>query len=133
VEIIEIIFLVLIVLAAIFLTYAVLKQPGKSQGLSGAISGSSSDTYYGSGKAKSKEKMWNKVTIILAIFFVVVVLAFYIIQPTKSKTDIGDPDDYFGLTTEVTTTVTPTTTETPTTTVAPTTTAAPSSDNTPNE
>ncbi|MBQ7365331.1 MAG: preprotein translocase subunit SecG [Clostridia bacterium] len=137
-EIIEIIFLVLIALAAVALTYAVLRQSSKAQGLSGAISGGSSDTYYGQGKGKDKEKTWNKVTIILAIFFVVVVLAFYIWQPTKSKVDIGDPDAEF-TNPEETTTVAPSTTETPATTdipvttVAPTTTTAPANDETPNE
>ncbi len=126
-DIIEIILVVLMVAAAAVLTYAVLRQSSKSQGLSGAISGGSSDTYYGQGKAKSKDALWNKVTIVLAIFFVVVVLAFYMIQPTKAKPNYGNPDDQFGIpeettTAEVTTTGTPSTTETPTTTDTPTTT-----------
>ena len=128
--IIEIILVVLMVVAAAVLTFAVLRQPSKGQGLSSAIGGGSSDTYYGQGKSKSKEAFWNKVTIVLSVFFVLVALAFFIIQPTKAKPDIGNPGDQFGIpeettTVEVTTTVTPTTTTTPTTTVDPATTTTP--------
>lgn len=124
--VIEIILVVLMVAAAAVLTYAVLRQSSKSQGLSGAISGGSSDTYYGQGKSKSKDALWNKVTIVLAVFFVIVALAFFIIEPTKAKPDFGNPDDLHGIP-EETTTVEVTTTETPTTT-----TEAPTAEENPN-
>lgn len=115
-ELIETILVILIVLAAALLTVAVLVQPSKQSGLSGAISGASSDNFYGKGKGKSKERFWGRMTIVLSCFFAVVVLAFYIIQPFKAKADYGDPDDYFGIPEETTTeavdtTSTPTTTE----------------------
>ncbi len=120
-EIIEIILLVLIVLAAAILTVAVLFQKNKTPGLSGAISGTSSDTYYGKGKTQSREKMLNRLTIVLAIFFAVVVLAFCIINPFASKIDAGDKDYYYGL---------ETTTESEDTTEAVTTTEADVADDT---
>ena len=143
-DIIEIVLVVLMVVAAAVLTYAVLRQSSKSQGLSGAISGGSSDTYYGSGKGKDKDALWNKVTIVLAVFFVIVSLVFFIVNPTKAKTDTGNPDDFYGIpeqTTTVATTTTEaattteatTTTEAATTTEATTTTEAPAADETPNE
>ena len=49
-EILEIILVVLMIAAAAVLVFAVLRQSSKSQGLSGAIGGGSSDTYYGQGK-----------------------------------------------------------------------------------
>ncbi len=102
-ELIETILVIVIVLAAICLTVAVLAQPSKQSGLSGAISGASSETFYGKGKAKSKEKLWGRVTIVLACFFAVVVLAFYILQPFKAKADPGNPDDYYGIPEQTTT------------------------------
>jgi len=117
--VIEIILVVLMVLAAAVLTFAVLRQSSKSQGLSGAIGGGSSDTYYGQGKGKDKDAFWNKVTIALAIFFVAVALAFFILKPTMAKPDTGNPDDYYGIP-EQTTTVEGTTTEAPSSSEAPT-------------
>ena len=129
--VIEIILVVLMVVAAAVLTFAVLRQSSKSQGLSGAIGGGSSDTYYGSGKGKDKDALWNKVTVALAIFFVIVALAFFIIQPTKAKADGGNPNDYYGIP-EETTTVETTTTEAPTSsTETPTSTQAPTQSETP--
>ena len=135
-EILEIVLVVLMIVAAAVLTFAVLKQPSKSQGLSGAISGGSSDTYYGKGKGKDKEKMWNKVTIILSAFFVVITLAFFILQPTIARPDYGDKDSMFNApdSTPVTTTTTaPSSSETPVSSDTPASSEAPTNDQTPNE
>lgn len=136
---IEIIMLVLIVVAAAVLTVAVLLQKSKGQGMSSAISGSSSETYYGKGKSGGRDAKLNKITMFLAIFFAVVVLAFCIIQPFKARLDLGDTDSLITATAADTTTTAPTTTTTPTTTAvpgttsAPATTTAPAADQTPNE
>ena len=134
--VIEIILVVLMVVAAAILTFAVLRQSSKSQGLSGAIGGGSSDTYYGQSKGKDKDALWNKVTIVLAIFFVIVALAFFIIQPTKAKADSGNPDDYYGIpeqttTVETTTTTAPTSSEAPTSSQTPTSSQAPTQNENP--
>ncbi len=124
-NVLEIIMLVLIVAAAAVLTVAVLLQKSKGQGMSTAISGTSSETYYGKGKGGSRDKKLNKLTVILAIFFAVVVLAFCIIQPFKARLDLGDTENLMTATAADTTTAAPETTKTPTTTKAPAQTEAP--------
>ena len=41
---------IILIVSALFLVVAVLLQSGKDKGLSGTISGSASDTYYGKNK-----------------------------------------------------------------------------------
>lgn len=52
------------------LTFVVLKQEGKTAGLSGILTGSN-DTYWSKNKGRSKEGMLEKVTEILAALFIV--------------------------------------------------------------
>ena len=125
-SIVETVLLVLIVVAAAVLTIAVLLQKSKGQGMSSAISGGSSDTYYGKGKGASRDKKLNKLTTILAIFFAVVVLAFCIIKPFEARIDKGDMDALISVTEAETTEKAPTTTGAPTTTTTPSTSTVPS-------
>ena len=74
---------VILIIAAIFLVVAVLRQSGKDKKLSGAIGGTSSDTYYGKNKGSSKDALLNKLTIIVSIVFVAIVLISFIIQDDK--------------------------------------------------
>ena len=53
-------------------------QQGKDKKLSGAIAGGS-DTFYGKSKGASKDKMLSVVTTVIAIVFVVIVVAMYLI------------------------------------------------------
>ena len=135
-EIIEIILVVLLVLAAGVLTAAVLLQKSNQAGMSSAIAGSASENHISGGKGNAKNKKLNILVIALAVFFVIVVLACYIIQPFKAKPDYGNVDGQH--TADITTTETPDsttkpegttaapgTTATPTTSAAPSTTAAP--------
>ena len=72
---------IILLAAALFLIVAVLLQSGKSQGLSGSISGGNgSETYFGKNKGKSREKKLNTLTIIVAVVFVLIVLAVFISQ-----------------------------------------------------
>ena len=71
---------IILLAAALFLIVAVLLQPGKSEGLSGTIGGSGSETYFGKNKGKSKEKKLSTLTIIVAVVFVLIVLAVFISQ-----------------------------------------------------
>jgi len=72
---------IILLAAALFLIVAVLLQSGKSQGLSGSISGgNSSETYFGKNKGKSREKKLNTLTIIVAIVFVLIVLGVFLSQ-----------------------------------------------------
>lgn len=78
-DIINIVFGVLLLIAAVFLIIAVLMQNGKSHGLSGAISGGA-ETFFGKQKGATIEKKLSKLTTIVAIIFVVIVLLVYVLQ-----------------------------------------------------
>ena len=77
---IEIIFGAAILLFALFLILAVLLQEGKSKHLSGTIAGGA-ETFFGKEKGKTIDKILSTVTTVVAIIFVVAVLALYIIVP----------------------------------------------------
>ncbi len=83
----NIVLAILLFLAAIFLIVAVLIQSGKDKGVSGAITGGSSETYYGRNKGKSKDKKLSLITTIVAIAFILLAIVAYITQP---YTDEGD-------------------------------------------
>jgi preprotein translocase subunit SecG len=57
------------VLICIALTILVLMQEGKQSGL-GALAGAS-DSYWSKNKGRSKEGMLNKLTVVLAVLFIV--------------------------------------------------------------
>jgi len=61
---------VIYVLVSIALTVIVLMQEGKTEVLSGAISGAA-DTYWGKNKGRSMEGAMNKITRYLAVAFIV--------------------------------------------------------------
>ncbi len=61
---------VLYVIVCIVLTVVVLMQEGKSAGLTGSLSGTT-DTYWGKNKGRSAEGRLEKLTIILAVVFMV--------------------------------------------------------------
>lgn len=71
--VLKIVFTVIFILICVAITFLVLMQEGKQQGL-GAISGIA-DTYWGKNKGRSMEGVLVKVTRILSIlFFVLAVL-----------------------------------------------------------
>ena len=78
----------ILLVVAVFLIVAVLMQEGKSKGM-GAVSGGSSDTFFGKTKGKSWDKRLAKITTIVGIVFVVIVLLVYIVQ------DDADYDKWF--------------------------------------
>ena len=74
----QIIFGIVLLLAAIFLIVVVMLQDKAKRGLSGAIAGGSdSNSYLGKNGATNKGKMLSKATTIVAIVFVVVVVIAY--------------------------------------------------------
>ncbi len=83
----NIVLAILLFLAAIFLIVAVLIQSGKDKGVSGAITGGASETYYGRNKGKSRDKKLSLITTIVAIVFILLAIVAYITQP---YTDEGD-------------------------------------------
>ena len=76
----EVVFGIILLVAAVFLIVAVLMQSGKSHNLSGAIAGGA-ETFFGKAKGKTIDKMLGKVTTVVAIFFTLIVVIMYVIQP----------------------------------------------------
>ena len=73
-EILRIVVTVLFAIDALVLAVIVLMQEGKSDGLTGTISGMA-DTYWGKNKGRSMEGKLEKITKILAVVFFVLALA----------------------------------------------------------
>lgn len=59
---------------SLVLVVLVLKQQSKAEGLSGAISGGSSDTYFGKHKGRSNEAKLEKLTKIFCTVFIILTL-----------------------------------------------------------
>ena len=84
-EILESILLVVLLISALFIIAAVLLQKSSDDGLSGTITGGS-DTFDGKDQSSHGERTLYICTIVVAIIFVLAVLAVYIIQPDFSQT-----------------------------------------------
>lgn len=74
---IKISLIVLVTLCALFLIVIILLQPGNTQGL-GEIAGAA-ETFLGKNKAKTQEGRLKKATVVVAIIFVLAILALTII------------------------------------------------------
>ena len=90
---INIILQILLLLAGIFLVVAVLLQRAKGKGLSGAIAGGV-DTFFGKEQGPKVDRLLNRLTIIVAIVFVVLVLVVYIIQPDYASSTFASSGDW---------------------------------------
>ena len=62
---------VIFMLICAALVVLVLLQEGKSQGL-GAIQGSVENTYWGKNKGRSSEGKMKKITVLLAVLFIII-------------------------------------------------------------
>ena len=71
------VFTIIQLLAGIFLIAVVLLQSGKSAGLSGSIAGGA-DTFFSKGKAKTLDAKLAKATKWVAIVWILVTLALYV-------------------------------------------------------
>ena len=76
---VQIVFGVLLVLLAVVIIVLVMKQEGNEQGL-GAISGGSSESFFGKNKGKTNEARMNFVTKVLVSVFCVLVLVAVIVM-----------------------------------------------------
>ncbi len=74
----SLVFIILSVIAAIFVIIVVIMQPGNSDGI-GAISGHS-ETFYGKNKSKTLESKMRRLTIIAIAVLVACMIGFYIIS-----------------------------------------------------
>ena len=80
----EIVLGVVLIVASIFLIIAVLAQSGKSKKLSGTIAGGA-ETFFGKAKGKKIDKVLSKLTTIVAVCFVVLVIAVYVVQEKPNR------------------------------------------------
>ncbi len=70
---------ILYILICIALIVIVLLQKGKNAGMSGAIDGGSSETFYGKNKGKTKNAMLEKFTEVAAILFIVLAIVLSLV------------------------------------------------------
>lgn len=89
----DIVFAIILLVAAVFLTVAVLMQSGKSHNLSGTIAGGA-DTFFGKTKGKTVDRILSKVTTVVAIAFALLVIVVYVIQDDNVVTQDSYIDDY---------------------------------------
>ena len=75
--IIKILMLIVMALCALFIIVVVMVQPSNSSGVS-ALSGSS-ETFFSKNKGKTRESKLKKLTVISAIVFAVLAIAFCIL------------------------------------------------------
>ena len=71
---------ILLIVMAVFLVIAVLMQSSKDHRLGSSIAGGA-ETFFGKAKGKSLDALFNKLTTIIAVIFVVLVVVLYVIQP----------------------------------------------------
>ena len=67
------------------------QQSKRKSGLSGSIAGNgASESYLSRNKIASKESSFKKITLVVAIFFIIFVLALYIIGSVDEKDETSD-------------------------------------------
>ena len=76
--VIRIVLLVLITLLSLALVFVVLFQPGNDGSNLGALSGSSTETFYSKNKSQTLESILKRVTVIIAIAIAVLAILFFI-------------------------------------------------------
>lgn len=70
---------IVLILLAIGISVVVSMQSTQEKGLSGTISGSSTDSFFGKSKTMTKDRLLSRITLIASIVFVVLVLAMVIL------------------------------------------------------
>lgn len=73
---------VLLIVMGIFLVISVLMQSSKDHRLSGSIAGGA-ETFFGKTKGRTLDAMFNKLTTVVTIVFVILVLVLYFMQAKK--------------------------------------------------
>ena len=77
---------ILLIVMSVFLVIAVLMQSSKDHRLGASIAGGA-ETFFGKQKGKSMDAMFNKLTTVIAIVFVVLVLVLYFIAPSSAPVE----------------------------------------------
>ena len=77
---VQIVFGIVLILLALALIFIVLVQDSNQQGLSGAISGDSSESIFGKNKGRTDEAKKAFITKILAVVFMVLALVTVVVS-----------------------------------------------------
>ena len=77
---VQIVFGIVLILLALALIFIVLVQDSNQQGLSGAISGGSSESFFGKNKGSTDEAKKAFITKILAVVFMVLALVTVVVS-----------------------------------------------------
>lgn len=91
-ETVDIVLGIVLIVASLFLIIAVLMQHGKAHNLSGTIAGGA-ETFFGKTKGKSIDKKLSAITTVIAVIFVLIVLAVYLMQDTTDTSGIDSSYD----------------------------------------
>ena len=70
---------IVVILLSVGISVVVAMQSTQEKGLSGTISGSSADSFFGKSKTMTKDRLLSRITLIASIVFVVLVLAMVIL------------------------------------------------------
>lgn len=76
----QLILCIVLLVLAVFLVVVVLLQSGKTDKLSGTITGASVDSFYGKAKGRTADAILSKLTAVAAVLFALIVVAVYIVQ-----------------------------------------------------
>ena len=76
----QIVFGIILVLLALVIIFLVLVQESNQQGHSGAISGGSSESFFGKNKGRTDEAKKAFLTIVLAVVFMVLALVTVLVS-----------------------------------------------------
>ena len=71
--------LVIEIILGLSVIVSVLMQPSKSDALSGLVQGSSNETFYSKNKARTKEVMLARITVISMLLFAAIALALNLV------------------------------------------------------
>ncbi|WP_297637518.1 preprotein translocase subunit SecG [uncultured Clostridium sp.] len=75
----QVFLMALVVISGLITIVTVLMQPSKSDALSGLIQGSNNDTFFSKNKARTKEVILARTTMICMIIFALSVLGLHLI------------------------------------------------------
>mgnify|MGYP000754987138 FL=1 len=78
--VVKIIMLALMAIASVFVIVVVMKQKGDSEGMQALSGSSSSETFFGKNKAKSKDAMNKKLTYIALGVLAFCSIVYFILQ-----------------------------------------------------
>ena len=78
---------VLLIIMAVFLVISVLMQSSKDHRHGVTVAGGA-ETFFGKNKGKSLDAMFNKLTTVVAVIFVLLVIVLYVVQPEPTVTNV---------------------------------------------